>query len=85
MLPLVVSRGIGAGYNRAMSGIVVGGQTLSLLLTLLACPVIYSLLDDLSSFIRGKLPRARTAEETGEAELDETTTPQNAQQEPLEI
>jgi multidrug efflux pump subunit AcrB len=71
MLPLVVSKGVGAGYNRAMSGIVVGGQTLSLLVTLLACPVIYSLLDDLANFIRRKLPRGRTREETGETELDQ--------------
>jgi hydrophobe/amphiphile efflux-1 (HAE1) family protein len=70
MLPLVVSKGIGAGYNQAMSAIVVGGQTLSLLLTLLASPVIYSLLDDLACFIRRILPRARTAEETGEAEVN---------------
>lgn len=70
MLPLVVSKGIGAGYNRAMSGIVVGGQTLSLLLTLLASPVIYSLLDDLASWTRRRFPRLRTAEETGEAELE---------------
>jgi hydrophobe/amphiphile efflux-1 (HAE1) family protein len=74
MLPLIVSKGIGAGYNRAMSGIVVGGQTLSLLVTLLACPVIYSLLDDLTNFIHRKLPRARTPEETGETEIDTVET-----------
>jgi hypothetical protein len=68
MLPLVVSKGIGAGYNRAMSGIVVGGQSLSLLLTLIASPVIYSLLDDLTIYIRRILPKSSTAEETGETE-----------------
>ena len=50
MLPLITSQGIGAGFNRATAGVVVGGQTLSLLLTLLATPVVYSLLDDLSQF-----------------------------------
>jgi hydrophobe/amphiphile efflux-1 (HAE1) family protein len=70
MVPLVVSKGIGAGYNQAMSVIVVGGQSLSLLLTLLASPVLYTLIDDLASWVRHRLPRARTPDETGEAELE---------------
>jgi HAE1 family hydrophobic/amphiphilic exporter-1 len=50
MLPLIFSKGIGAGFSRATAGIVVGGQTLSLALTLLATPVLYSYLDDLSAW-----------------------------------
>ena len=52
MIPLVLSRGVGSGFNRATAGVVVGGQVLSLLLTLLAAPVFYSLFDDLSAALR---------------------------------
>src|SRR5207344_436287 len=36
MLPLVTAKGIGAGFSRATAGVVVGGQSMSLILTLLA-------------------------------------------------
>jgi HAE1 family hydrophobic/amphiphilic exporter-1 len=69
MAPLLLSSGIGAGFNKATASIVVGGQTLSLLLTLLAVPVIHSLVDDVIEFFARR--RKRGSLDRGQGELEQ--------------
>jgi HAE1 family hydrophobic/amphiphilic exporter-1 len=52
MVPLLIATGPGAEERRSIAVLVVGGMTLSLLLTLLAVPVIYSILDDFGTLLR---------------------------------
>ncbi len=54
MLPLLIASGPGAEERRSIAVLAAGGQTLSLLLTLLAVPVIYSYLDDLGALFLKK-------------------------------
>ncbi len=55
MLPLWAGTGPGAEERRAIAVVVVGGQTLSLLLTLLVTPVAYSIFEDLARVL-GRVP-----------------------------
>ncbi|MBL8842807.1 MAG: efflux RND transporter permease subunit [Planctomycetes bacterium] len=57
MIPLALGAGPGAEERRAVAVVVIGGQTLSLLLTLLVTPVVYASFDDLARWLRGKAQR----------------------------
>ena len=76
MIPTLVSNAEGAAVNKAISGVIVGGQTLSLLLTLLAVPVAYSLFDDLSVLVarlfgrRGLKPQSEPADDSSKTGSD---------------
>jgi HAE1 family hydrophobic/amphiphilic exporter-1 len=59
MLPLALGTGPGAEERRAVAVVVIGGQTLCLLLTLLVTPVAYSLMEDLSEARWWRVFRAR--------------------------
>ncbi|MDD5209631.1 MAG: efflux RND transporter permease subunit [Elusimicrobiales bacterium] len=54
MIPTALGTGAGSGTRRAMAIVIIGGQTLSLLITLLMTPVTYSLFDDLELWFRKK-------------------------------
>jgi hydrophobic/amphiphilic exporter-1 (mainly G- bacteria), HAE1 family len=57
MIPLAIGTGPGAEERRVIAVVIIGGQTLSLALTLLATPVVYSLLDDLGQRAQVWRPR----------------------------
>jgi HAE1 family hydrophobic/amphiphilic exporter-1 len=78
MLPLWVGSGPGAEERRAIAVVVIGGQTLCLLLTLVVTPVAYALFEDLGgafrwrpSFARVRARRARALPIEGGSANDE--------------
>jgi hydrophobic/amphiphilic exporter-1 (mainly G- bacteria), HAE1 family len=51
LLPLLIATGPGAEERRSIAVLTAGGQTLSLVLTLLAIPVLYTFFDDLTALV----------------------------------
>lgn len=60
MIPMAIGTGPGAEERKAVAVVVIGGQTLCLLLTLLVTPVAYSIFDDIAN-LRRKQPEPRRA------------------------
>ena len=52
MIPLALGKGPGAAARASLANVIIGGQMLSLLPTLLVTPVAYSLFDDLAKRFR---------------------------------
>ena len=52
MVPMALGQGPGAAERAGMARVILGGQVLSLLLTLLLTPVFYAMWDDLAGWVR---------------------------------
>ena len=55
MVPLALGRGSGSASRATMAIAIIGGQTLSLLISLLVTPVAYSYFDDFTQWMKRKL------------------------------
>ncbi len=68
MLPLALGTGPGSEERRSIATVVIGGQSLSLLLTLLMTPVAYSIFDDVGAWMRRRALAKRPAKPAHQAE-----------------
>src|SRR5439155_1563535 len=55
MVPIALGRGPGSGSRGSIARVIIGGQALSLLITLLITPVAYSLFDDLGRWLPARV------------------------------
>jgi len=59
MIPIALGKGPGAANRADMAKVIVGGQALSLLLSLLVTPIAYTLFDDFAGWFRRRKDSAR--------------------------
>jgi hydrophobic/amphiphilic exporter-1 (mainly G- bacteria), HAE1 family len=60
MLPVAFGQGPGSANRATMAFVIVGGQTMCLLITLLITPVAYSLFDDITQWFKARFGKAKT-------------------------
>ena len=70
MIPIALGQGPGAASRASLAKVILGGQTLSLLVTLLVTPVAYSLWEDFSE-LAARAVRRRRVEQPGLAAAPE--------------
>ena len=59
MIPILIGQGPVAESHRGIAVVVIGGQSLCLLITLLVTPVAYSLFDDVEAWLGRTIPSLR--------------------------
>src|SRR5207302_11201023 len=64
VVPLALGRGPGSGSRGSIARVIIGGQALSLLITLLITPVAYSLFDDAGRWLPNAIARLRAVRRT---------------------
>ena len=75
MIPIALGRGPGAGARASMAKVIIGGQSLSLLLALLVTPVTYAIIDSLGQWLRQIVQRFRRSEKPVSNPLLSSHTP----------
>ena len=65
--PMIISNGVGAEERRSLAIVIVGGQALSLLVTLLMTPVTYILMDEFGDWLNWKLFNIPVPEDKNQA------------------
>jgi len=81
MIPIALGRGPGSGSRGSIARVIIGGQALSLLITLLITPVAYSLFDDAGRWLPNAIARLRALRRTKDepdVEVEPEPVPQRA-------